>query len=274
MSRIQAFWGNREGGIGAEKFLEAIDTVVAIRDNDWDRVAEFESKLGGTAYDWFNAVPKSLRSVWSILHKLFIVYFIECIGNNAFCSKCLKMLSTPSFVTLITEVSNQSTSSPIYHVLVEEINDPVEVFQVALQELQSSADTERAFRILWDAARQIGSNNCTCGNEFNLGFGMGKSAGIEEGKKLGLEQVAKERHSMASVAVDTSDLPKTQIVTSTDTSDLTPAIPEDSPLLSGPNNHTPATTSTSWVDDSDSLPAVTLVPPPIPAACNDELDLC
>ncbi|KAE9398190.1 hypothetical protein BT96DRAFT_995085 [Gymnopus androsaceus JB14] len=225
MSRILAFWGNGEGGIGAEKFLEAIDTMVAIRDNDWDCVTKFKSKLGGMTYDWFNAVPKSLRSVWSILHELFVAYFIEY-------------------------VSNQSTSFPIYHVLVEEINDPVEVFWVGLQELQSSTDTERTFQILWDAARQIGSNNCTCGNEFNWGSGMGKSAGIEEGKKLGLEQAAKEMRSMASVTVDTSDLLKTQIDTSMDTFNLTPAIPDDSLLLSGPDNYTPATTSTSWASHS------------------------
>lgn len=267
MSRIPAFWGNGEGEIEAEKFLEAIDEVMAIRDNDWDRVAEFESKLGGVAHDWFNALPKSLRSVWSILRGLFVAYFIECIGNDAFRSKCSKMLSTPSIIALITEVSNQSTSSPVYHILVEELDDPAEVFHTALQELQSTTDIEKIFRVLWDAARMIGSNNCTCGNEFNRGFGMGKSAGIQEGKRIGLEQAMKR--SMVNASVDTSDLPKMQISTSTDTSDLSPVIP----IIVTPSDSIESTSTSlaSWAEEANLLPAATLIPsstPVVPAACD------
>lgn len=169
------------------------------------------------------------------------------------------MLSTPAVVALVTDVANQSTSSPIYHVLVEEIDNPAEVFKVALEELQASTDTERAFRILWDAARQIGANNCACSNEFNKGFSMGRSQGIAEGQKLGfeegrragLEQLERQAKHMAHTGIQAS---VEQQDSSTDTSDLASTKP---PSLPNPTTSTPV----SWADDSNSMPVVTLIPP-------------
>lgn len=279
MTCIPSFWGNGQGAIGPEIFLEAMDGAIAARDNDWDHVAEFESKLGGTTHDWFDALPKSLHSIWSLLQELFIMYFIKCIGDSTFCTKCSRMLSMPLVFALIDEVSCQSTSFPVYHVLVEEIDDPIDAFHTVLEELQSSSDTEKIFRILWDAAQMIGSNNCTCGDEFNQGFAMGRSQGQAEGKKeeglkLGQGQGKRPRKDMVDIGVQVSEK---QFDVSTDTSDLSnPVLNASTDTLdlnatadtSKPESFTTAPAIVDWAEDSAPLPTAPLIPPPVPAARN------
>jgi hypothetical protein len=185
---------------------------------------------------------------------------------------------------LVHEVSSYSTSFPIYQVLVRELDDPDEAFDTALSELEVVDDKKTIFRVLWDAARTIGSNNCQCTSEARKrGYEEGKRAmveeqrkklieegqrvGFEEGKAFRLAQAReddkKRRRQMISVSVDTRDLTRTPTYIS---STAQTNVKTHSPPIASENK-------LNWADESDNIPP-TSPPRDISALRSNNSSIC
>ncbi|KAE9387394.1 hypothetical protein BT96DRAFT_1005156 [Gymnopus androsaceus JB14] len=283
----------------ARKWLTFMDGIMDICDSDWEKMGEFAGKICGRAVDWYNALPAKLTQVWSILRELFVVYWIDCIGDDAFRTKCREILSSKVKMDLVATATAESISYPVYHVIVDELKDPEEIFQVALGKLctaDSPAEKEKVFRVLWDAALAVGSHNCRCGpDQWNkalalgksqgqqLGFAEGKKCGhafgFEEGRKSALHELQEDRSDIGissipkSVTIGISATPgAVDVVVSTAIEDPLMSASLPSPLNSSLSALSkPSSAAISWADEADPLPAATLIPPSaatLPAARN------
>ncbi|KAF5372204.1 hypothetical protein D9758_005024 [Tetrapyrgos nigripes] len=258
-----------DGSGDASAWLRNFDGRSKKKSPSW-KTKRIEKLLVGDAEKWWYGVTSDH---WDVLHQKFVVYWIDGLRGEAYKAKCKEIDSAaskaPVAVNWVTAdpppppKPEPSSSHPIFSVLVNSaILDHHGIYDKAYAQLlgADSANKEKIFRVIWDAAFESGKK---CG--LLTGRGEVFMENVERGKQLGLEmgRVEFEREqklkemNRRSISVDTLDL---------DSNPATPAYVSTSSQTDPEVSSPPVATSVpvsklNWADDSDTIPPTVLIPP-------------